>query len=274
MVGIDELRGLIGGGDETTSDWVAVDLISAELNAPGFWETQWEPWRLREMAHSRVALRAIQDVSTEALRACEGIAGAYAPDAELSSSWSDRLQWMEPLGPCGRCPGCRASGADVHVDPPPRPRQNWATAIEISDELRSFAISARGQHGLVVLMERPGEDLGDALAAALIGHGVLHVAGEFAVLPSPPLGAALFRDSAPLSPANLAPVSSFSRFGPADLLSRGWLSRRSRPRQDLAGHDLADVLLVPEGARIGGQDVGRDVPAMLAATALELLRKG
>ena len=87
---------------------------------------------------------------------------------------------MKPLGPCGRCPGCRAAGAAVQVDPPPRPRQVWATGVELSEELRSFAAAARGQHGLVVLVERPGEDLGDALAAALGGDGVQHLAGDFA----------------------------------------------------------------------------------------------
>ena len=218
-------------------------------------------------------MTAILEVSKGALRACDGIAAAYAPDEELISTWGHRLEWMKPLGPCGRCPGCRAMGVEVAVDPPPRPRQRWSVESTLSDEFRSFLISARGQHGMAVLVERSGEDLGDSVAAALIGQGVLHIAGNFGLLPAPPLGTVLFRDNAPLVPRDLSPLSSFSRFGPADSISPRWLSRRASPRHDLSGQEVVDVLLVPEGARIGGQGVGRDIPMMLGVTALELLRK-
>ncbi|GAA1546954.1 protein DpdF [Kribbella lupini] len=273
LVGVDELHDLLVGDDATTSDWVAVDLISAELNAPGFWNTQWEQWRARESEHSRTALASMTQVANGSLRACDGIAEAYAPDSALKRVWADRLRWMKPIGPCGRCPGCRAAKVAVQVDPPPRPRQIWATGVALSEGLRSFAAAARGHHGLVVLVERPGENLGDALAAALVRDGVQHIAGAFAQLPIPPLGVPLFRDDAPLTSENLAPVSSFSRFGAEDSVSRSWLARRAAPRRDAAGHDLVDVLLVPDGARIGGTEIGREIPISLGATALELLRK-
>ena len=273
LVGVDELRDLLVGDDPTTSDWVAVDLISAELNAPGFWDSRWEQWRARESAHSRKALAAMTEVANCTLRACDGIAEAYAPDDALQQTWGDRLRWMKPLGPCGRCPGCRAETVTVQVDPPPRPRQVWATDAELGDGLRRFSAAARGQNGLVVLVERPGEDLGNVLADALIREGVQHLAGEFSEVPAPPLGLPFFRDEAPLRPENLAPVSSFSRFGARESASRSWLARRAAPRRDAAGHDLVDVLLVPEGFRIGGREVGREIPMLLGATALELLRK-
>lgn len=273
LVGIDELRDLLVGHDATTSDWVAVELISAELNAPGFWSGPWEQWRENESAHSRTALATMTQVANGTLRACDGITGAYAPDAALMQAWSDRLQWMKPLGPCGRCPGCRAAKVAVQVDPPPRPQQVWATGVELSENLRSFAAAARGQHGLVVLVERPGEDLADELATALVRDGVQHLAGDFMRVPAPPLGVPLFLDDAPLRPEDLAPVSSFSRFGAEDSISRYWLSRWEAPRRDDAGHALVDVLLVPDGTRIGGKVVGREIPMLLGATALELLRK-
>lgn len=273
LVGVDELRDLLVGDDATTSDWVAVDLISAELNASGFWDAQWEQWRARESAHSRIALATMTQVGNGSLRACDGIAEAYAPDDALKQTWADRLRWMKPLGPCGRCPGCRAAKVAIQVDPPPRPQQVWATDVEFSEGLRSFAAAARGHNGLVVLVERAGEDLGDALAASLVREGVQHLAGDFTHLPSPPLGVPLFRDDVPLTAENLAPVSSFSRFGAEDSVSRSWLARRAAPRRDAAGHDLVDVLLVPDGARIGGKEVGREIPMSLGATALELLRK-
>jgi hypothetical protein len=212
-------------------------------------------------------------VANGTLRACKAIIEAYAPDAALRRAWSDRLRWMEPLGPCGRCPGCRAAKVAVQVDPPPRPQQVWTSGVELSEDLRSFAAAARGEHGLVVLVERPGEDLGDDLAAALVRDGVQHLAGDFTQVPPPPLGVPLFRDDAPLRPENLAPVSSFSRFHAEDSISRSWLSRRAAPRRDAAGHDLIDVLLVPDGTRIGGREVGREIPMLLGATALELLRR-
>jgi ATP-dependent DNA helicase RecQ len=273
LVGVDELRDLLVGDDATTSDWVAVEMISAELNAPGFWEEQWERWRGKESMQSRNALAAMSRVANGTVRACDGITDAYAPDAALTQIWTDRLRWMKPLGPCGRCPGCRAGSVGVQVDPPPRPKQFWATGVELSEELRSFGAAARGKHGLVVLVERPGENLGDALAAALVRAGVQHLSGDFAEIPVAPVGVSLFRDDAPLRPENLSSLSSFSRFGVEDSISPSWLARRAAPRRDAAGHDLVDVLLVPEGARIGGKAVGREVPMLLGATALELLRK-
>lgn len=273
LVGVDELRDLLVGDDATTSDWVAVELISAELNAPGFWDEPWEQWREQASAHSHIALAAMSRVASHMVRACDGIADAYAPNAALTEAWSNRVQWMKPLGPCGRCPGCRAAKVAVQVDPPPRPQQLWATGVAIGTDLRAFAAAARGQHGLVVLVERPGESLGDELAAALLRDGVQHLAGEFNHVPLPPPGLPLFRDDAPLRPENLAPVSSFSRFGHADSISPSWLARRAAPRRDAAGHDLVDVLLVPEGSRMGGKDVGREIPMQLAATAVELLRR-
>ncbi len=272
LVGVDELHDLLVD-DAPTSDWVAVELISAELNAPGFWESRWEQWRVQEATHSRRSLATMTKVANRTLRACDAIAAAYAPDAALQLTWTDRLRWMAPLGPCGRCPGCRAEGVAVQVDPPPRPRQVWASSAGPPRGLQRFSAAARGQHGLVVLVERPGEDLGDALAAALVREGVQHLGGDFTLVPTPPLGLPLFRDEAPLAPADLAPVSSFSRFGAGQAASRSWLARRAAPRRDAAGHELIDVLLMREGARIGRSVVGRDVPTLPGVTALELLRK-
>jgi hypothetical protein len=222
---------------------------------------------------SRKSLAAMSRVANGTIRACDGITDAYAPSDALTEAWADRLRWMRPLGPCGRCPGCRAANVRVLGDPPPRPKQFWATGVRLSEEMRTFAAAARGKHGLVVLVERPGEDLGDALAAVLVRAGVQHLSGNLAAFPDAPVGAPLFRDDAPLRPENLSSVSSFSRFGLDGAISPSWLARREAPRRDAADDDLVDVLLVPEGARIGGKAVGREIPMLLGATALELLRK-
>lgn len=273
LVDVDDLRELLSEDIDTVTDWVAVEVISAEMNIPAFWVEKWDPWRTAESSHSRAALTSMLAVSNGTLRACDGIARAYEPDETLRAAWDAQLVWMTPLGPCGRCPGCRADGVTVRVDPPPRPRQDWAVESPVNDDLRSFVAAARGQYGVAVLVEPTGEDLGDALAAALIKIGVRHVAGEFNTLPDTPLGATLFRDAAPLAPRDLSPLSSFSRFGPSDSVSRHWLSQRVSPRKDPAGHDVFDILMVPEGTRIGGKELGRDILAMSALTALELLRK-
>lgn len=271
LVDVDDLRELVDEKAETLADWTEVELTSARLGTPEFWSDVWGEWQKQESSRSRAALTRIVEVSRSAIPACTGIADAYAPGPDLEQVWGDRLQWMEPLVPCGRCPDCRAHGKPVNVDPPPRPHQQWSVAENPPDALYAFVAAARGQHGLAVLTEASGQDLGTQLASALIAQGVRHVAGNFGALAAPPSGSVLFRDALPLSPRDLTPVSSFSRFATGDAISRFWLSRRARPRRDASGNVVVDVLLVPEGSRIGGREIGRDIPSIPGATALETL---
>jgi len=271
LVDVDDLRELVDETTETIADWTEVALTSAELGTDTFWNDKWGPWQREESGRSRDAVTRIVEVARSRIPACHGIANAYAPGPDLEQIWGDSLQWMEPLTPCGRCPGCRVEGAPVKLDPPPRPKQKWTVGEPVPVQLTAFVAAARGHHGLAILTERLGEDLGTALASALLSHGVRHVAGEFGILATPPSGQALFRDALPLSPRDLAPVSSFSRFVTGDTISRFWLSRRASPRWDNFGNEVVDVLLVPEGASIGGKRTGRDLPTIPGTTALEIL---
>jgi len=271
LVDVDDLRELVDETTETIADWTEVELTSAKLGTDTFWNDEWGPWQREESGRSRDAVTRIVEVSRSRIPACHGIANAYAPGPDLEQIWGDSLQWMEPLIPCGRCPGCRAEGARVNLDPPPRPKQKWAVAEPVPAELTAFVAAARGQHGVAVLSEKAGEDLGTELASALVARGVRHVAGEFGTLAAPPSGTVLFRDALPLSPRDLTPVSSFSRFAPGDAISRFWLSRRASPRWDGFGNAIVDVLLVPEGATIGGKEIGREIRTIPSRTALEIL---
>jgi hypothetical protein len=50
-----------------------------------------------------------------------------------------------------------------------------------------------------------------------------------------------------------------------------WLGRRATNRLTIDGQSLIDILVVPESTKIGGDNVGREIPALPLATALELL---
>lgn len=272
MVDVDDLRELLDDNNASIADWTEVRLTSAELATDTFWTDTWETWRQKETGRSWDALERILAVSKSAVSACAGIAAAYAPSAELEDTWGERMRWMEPHGPCGRCPGCRAAGVPVNLDPPPRPAQLWPVSGTEPHELHRFVLAARGQNGVAVLTERVGEDLGLALAEALVAHGVRHVAGPLGRWSAALTAVPVFRDEAPLAPMDLAPVSSFSRFAD-EPVSQHWNRRRTRVRTTGDGTPLVDVLLLPARSRIGGKEVGRDIPALAGNTALEMLGK-
>jgi hypothetical protein len=272
LVDVDDLRELLEDDNASLTDWAEVRLTSAELTTDAFWNEAWWTWRQKESGRSFDALERILAVSKSAVRACDGIAAAYAPGTELERTWGERVRWMEPHGPCARCPGCRPAGVPVNLDPPPRPAQLWPVRAAELDELHRFVVAARGQNGVAVLTEPRGKDFGLALAEALVAHGVRHVAGSVGTWSAALTALPVFRDEAPLAPVDLAPVSSFSRFVD-EPVSRYWIPRRTRARMGGDGMQLVDVLLVPRGSRIGGREVGREIPALEASTALEILGK-
>jgi ATP-dependent DNA helicase RecQ len=268
---VEDLRELLNKEEVEVSDWTAVSRIAAGLGTPSFWEDVWSPWQKEETGRSYKALDRIRDVSHLAVGACRGIAQAYAPTEKLLQEWGQRLQFMEPLAFCGRCPDCRRTGVPENSDPPPSPDQAWAVEDRNLTELEAFVMAARGVNGLAVLTYRHDEGkLAPRLAAGLIGLGVRHVGGLDTAVQGK-LSDAVFADESPLSPVDLTPVPSFSCFAPDQTVSRHWLSRRQKPRVKINGHSLVDILFVPTVAQIGGRSVGKDIPAMAAATALEML---
>jgi superfamily II DNA/RNA helicase len=268
---VEDLRELLNTEDVEVSDWTAVSRVAAGLGAPSFWKNVWLRWQQREMSRSSESLGRMRDVSLLAVGACHGIAEAYSPRTELQQKWGVRLEFMQPVGLCSRCPYCRRHGVPMYADPPPSPAQLWA--VEGSDlrDLAMFATAARGANGLAFLTYQPGEgDLASQIAAGLATLGVRHFAGLLETVQWGH-GEANFFDKLPLSPVDLTPVPTFSYFAADQPVSRRWLTRRETPRMDLSGHLLADILLVPDGTTIGGRLVGKDVPSLPSATALELL---
>lgn len=271
---VEDIRELMNKDDVEVSDWTAVERISALLGLPDFWDQTWKAWQQREMARSGRSLGRIKDVARGRVGACTCIVQAYTPDPELLDAWGVQLEFMEPIGGCGRCPDCRSRGLTRHVDPPPSPMQCWTVDIQDSAGLGWFAEEARGVHGLAVLTYRADEsNLLPDLASGLAKLGVRHFGGVTDV-PTSPKAEAIFRDVEPLSPLDLTPVSSVSFFRAGQRISARWLRRRASPRLTQDGRRLIDILVVPTATSIGGQGVGRDIPAMAVTTALELVRRG
>jgi ATP-dependent DNA helicase RecQ len=270
---VEDIREFVNGNEVEVSDWTAVEQISALLGTPGFWDQTWRQWQRREMARSERSLARIRDVATGRRGACTCIVEAYRPDSELLGVWGAHLQCMEPIGECGRCPDCRSRGLVRHADPPPSPSQSWTADLQGTMELASFATTARGSHGCAVLTYRMYEvEYLPLLASGLARLGVRHFGGLEEV-PASPFGEAIFRDAEPLSPLDLTPVPSLSVFRAGQLVSQFWRGRRATDRLTTYGQPLIDILAVPEFTEVGGQKVGRDIPALPLATALELLRR-
>jgi hypothetical protein len=270
---IEDLRELLDDDSVETADWAAVSLASARFGLESYWDEIWRPWQLSEANRSRDSLDRIRDISHLRVGACAGIAAAYAPSDDLVDRWRTRLQWMEPLLPCGRCPQCRLSATAANADPPPSPEQVWAVKDQDLHELFEFVDAARGVNGVALVTYRSDEEgLAPKIVRGLVDRGVRHVGGRLAPI-DPPRGDVLFVDERPLSPADLAPLASFSYFAPGETVSRHWLSRRAGRRLDLNGRPLVDALLLPVETLINGREVGRDLPSIAGATAAELLEK-
>ncbi|WP_183097380.1 protein DpdF [Nocardioides pelophilus] len=268
---IEDIQELANKDDVDVSDWTAVSRIAARLGTPSFWEDVWRPWQLREMSRSSRSLDRIRDVSRLKVGACGCIAAAYAPEEELQQRWGSRLEFMEPVGDCGRCPECRRRGVAPYADPPPAPDQQWAVSPSDLRDLETFASAARGVNGCALVTHQQEEDdLALRIGAGLAMLGVRHFGGLSGPVKGRQ-GEATFFDAAPLSPLDLTPVSSFSYFARGQQVSRQWLARREAVRPDRDGHPLVDVLMVPNAITIGGRSVGKDIPSLAAATALELL---
>ncbi|ORA15575.1 protein DpdF [Mycobacterium asiaticum] len=270
---VEDLKELLHDDGVEVTDWTPVTRVAAGLGVPTFWEEVWRPWQQRESSRSYESLNRIRDVSRLTLGACTGIAAAYAPSQELREKWGRRLQFMEPQGRCGRCPDCRRNRVPLKDDPAPSPEQVWGVTTRDLSQLGSFVTAARGVNGLALLSYQSDEGgLASRLAAGLVRLGVRHLGGLHNVLPNPP-GEVTFYDDSPLSPIDLTPTSSFSYFSQNHTIPRRWLTRRARPRLTEDGSEVFDILLVPAKTRIGDRTVGRDLPVMAAATAVELLER-
>lgn len=271
---IEDLRDLLHDDAAEVSEWVSIIRHGAGLGMEDFWDHEWSRWQQEESRRSRESLRSVRDLSTQVAGACSGISAAYSPSRELVELWGDRLQYMEPVGLCGRCPHCRRNCVYANDDPAPSPEQLWAVPAREDSELEAFVTAARGACGLAFLIYRGnGDSFASKVAEGLVRIGVRHLGGMVKLMPQSPPGELLFTDDEPLTPIDLSPLSSFSYYGAEQRISRHWNTRRLRPRLNLEGAAMFDVLLVPAGAGIGGGQAGISVPAMPVETAIELLHR-
>jgi hypothetical protein len=268
---IEDIQELLNKDDVEVYDWTAVSRAAAQMGLPSFWDDVWGPWQQREMSGFAESQKRVRQVSRLAVGACRGIAEAYAPSEQLQQRWGNRLQFMEPVWSCARCPDCRRRGISVYADPPPFPEQVWAVAASDLAELAKFVTAARGINGVAFLTYQPDDGaLGSQIAAGLAMLGVRHFGGLPEAIQGRQ-GEVNFFDELPLSPVDLTPVPSFSYFAPGQHVSRHWLARREATRTANHGHSVADILLVREGTTIGSRLVGKDIPSLVGQTAAELL---
>ncbi|MFM8856500.1 MAG: protein DpdF [Actinomycetota bacterium] len=269
---VEDIRELLQDDSAESAEWTAISRIDTGLGLSLFWDDQWLPWQQKESARSIESLRRIREVANLKVAACQGISDAYAPNSELRERWGNRVEFMQPFGPCGRCPSCRASGQAFIKDFPPSPEQTWVVSPSDVAELETFVAECRGVNGLALLAyETEDFALVETLASGLLALGVRHFGALPVKIKSQP-GQWIFLDELPLLPSDLTPMSSFSYFSPDQPISSRWLSRRAsgRPRGARTTR-LYDILMVPATSCIADKRVGRDLPAMPAVTAAELL---
>ncbi|MFI7073402.1 protein DpdF [Micromonospora sediminicola] len=269
QVDADDLAELVGDGDDQQADWAAVELAQGDLATPQFWSQEWTPWQKREVARSTQALQLMESVAKRDVRACKAIAESYHPDDDIYTLFGQLADLVEPAWPCGRCPGCRADG-QLRVDErPPWPPQAWPLPGDMTPNLDDLADAAGAQDGLILLLTDDHERVAPPLARALVRRGVRHIAGTVGDFVEKPEW--LFVDRSPVEPADLTPCSSFVVWRPGRRIPTSWLIQRVRLSRRFAAPPAFDVLLLPTGTTIGGREVGRDLAALDADSALHIL---
>lgn len=264
-----EDRRELAEGSGPKHDWVAVDPQHGNLADRKFWDAEWTPWQQKEARRSFHALDDILAVQKGTVVTCEAIAGSYRPDDDVLALHGHAADDVEPLTPCGRCPGCRRDGLQPLDDPPPRPPQAWPIPDDAGAKLDDLAASAGAIDGLVLLVTDDQEQIAGPLAEALVRRGVRHVAG--------PIGRKLsqvdrlFVDSDPISPGELTPYSSFVVFPPRSRITGMWLNSKLRWLHRAHAPQAFDVLLLSRQATVGARDLEHDLQSLDANIALDIL---
>lgn len=257
----------LSADDGRLHDWAALELVRPDLGQRDFWDVYWAPWQQAEGRSSVIALDAMTRIANREAACCGAVAAAYRPTAKVLETFPDAARGMEPTAPCGRCPGCRASRVPPVIDPPPRPAQRWPVVRLETPKLERLAVAAGAPDGLVLLTADDVVMAAGLLCAPLVRAGVKHAAG-LAVDALPP--GLDFLDTGIIGPGSLTPFPVFVAHPPGADPTHQWLSRKFRLAHRPSGVTY-DVLLMSKGARIGGRAVGRDLPALDALTALEVL---
>lgn len=250
-------------------DWTCIELQHGGLRSETFWSSHWSPWQQQEVARSRRALDAVIALSDGTAHACRAIAQSYRPDEATHDLFGPATTWAEPLVPCGRCPGCRRHEFKAPDDPPPRPAQGWPLADDLTTSLDDLADAAAARDRLILLVADHPHEVAPLLAPALTRRGVRHFAGPVGVTDDH--SSWIFVDTLPVAPTGLTPCSSFVVYPAANHIPAAWLSPRARMVQRQQAPPAFDVLLAARDATLGGRRLGRDLLALDAITALQLL---
>lgn len=250
-------------------DWVPLELCRSDLSAIEFWDQRWLPWQKAEVARSRQALDAAAALARQSTTACRGIAEYYRPSSSTYELFGPAADGVEPSPPCGRCPGCRRANVKPPDDPPPRLPQNWPLGDQATASLDDLAAAANAPDGLILLTTADYQRVAVPLAYALIRRGVRHIAGPVEDTLSHIHW--LFRDPDPIGPTELTPCSSFVVYPPGSRISGAWLSPKVRLAQRREAAKTFDVLLLEPTALINGRQLVRDLTALDAQTALDVI---
>ncbi|MGW6442598.1 protein DpdF [Lentzea sp. NPDC055074] len=255
--------------DHRPSDWVGLKLRRGDLDDEAFWQKRWGPWQAAEIARSQQSLSSIVSLAQRGGRACESIAHYYRPTDRTYELFGRAAELAAPSPPCGRCPGCRRDGVSPPELPLPSPPEAWPLSSDAVPELDLLAAAAGAQNGLILLTTDDHDHVSLPLAKSLVRRGVRHLAGDMpGTMPS---DAWFFYEARPINPTELTPCSSLVIYPAGCHIPGTWLlpSVRAAHRQFV---DRAfDVLLVERDAQINGRHVGRDLAALDAGTALEIL---
>jgi ATP-dependent DNA helicase RecQ len=265
-----EDRAELPAADGQHHDWVPLELCDSALSGTDFWEQQWLRWQRAEMGLSRQELDAVEALARQERAACREIAKAYRPNANTYELFGPAAVDMEPSAPCGRCPGCRRDGIRPPDDPPPRPPQVWPLSDLATARLDDLAAAASARDGLILLTTGDHRKVAVPLAHALVRRGVRHLAGLLEEAISSKEW--LFLDPEPIGPTDLTPCSSFVVFPPGRRISGAWLSPNLRRAHRTHAQQAFDVLLLDRDTSINGRRLGRDLVALEALVALEILR--
>lgn len=249
--------------------WVGVALLRSDWDTDEFWRDVWSPWQKREMGRSQQALTAIQELAGDAVAACAAIARAYRPDERTYDLFGDAARFVEPLAPCGRCPGCRRAGITPGKDPAPRPPQSWPLPADAAPDLDDLVAAGATRQGLVVLVADDPREVAPRLARVLLRRGIRHLAG---LIDGPANGPDwLFVDPAPVTPQDLTPRSVFVGYPAGTPVPGRWLNTAQRMANRGHAAPPVDVLLLARGATLGDLDPVRDLRALDVLTVLQVL---
>ncbi|WP_161784415.1 protein DpdF [Actinokineospora spheciospongiae] len=255
--------------EEGVHEWVQIDVQRFDLDKPDeFWSDSWAPWQATEWGRSRSALSALEDVLSAKAATCEVIARAYRATSETLALFRTAADHTDPTLPCGRCPSCRAVHNRPAGDPPPHPPQTWTIPQNVRPALDDLLAVSGVQDGLVLLASDEHDQVVPGLVRALAHRGVMHFAGlnGFDDLPTN-----AFVDHEPISPRQLTPLSSFVVYPAQRRLPQSWLNPWSRSADPTVRRNQTDVLLAPTTALLGEHRLVRDLRALDARIALEVL---